>query len=276
MDLKSARHVFITGGASGIGLGLAEAFAARGVGVTIADANREALNRALAENPDKLRRIHFDVRDRKGWAAAKTDAEAALGPVDILVNNAGVGPNGYEFADMDPDSFDLIIAINLTGVFNGVSCFAADMRSRGRGHIVNTSSMAGITSGMRGSGAYAASKFAIVGLSEILRKELEPHGVGVSVFCPGMIATSIMENTMKMGVDFSAEAMMKDIQAGDMQEAMRAIMASAGAPAEAAERVFKGIEENAPFIVTQAADWRPLVEKRLQVLEQTFAQAQKG
>jgi NAD(P)-dependent dehydrogenase (short-subunit alcohol dehydrogenase family) len=158
---------------------------------------------------------------------------------------------------MDPASFDQIIAINLTGVFNGVSAFAADMRSRGRGHIVNTSSMAGISRAMPGTGAYTASKFGVVGLTETLREELAPHGVGVSVLCPGMIGTPLMENTRALGGQIKYEQATLNMNTGFTPDDLAAL-------------VLKGVAENAPHIVSQVEDWWPMVEDRFAVLSKAF------
>jgi NAD(P)-dependent dehydrogenase (short-subunit alcohol dehydrogenase family) len=133
---------------------------------------------------------HFDVRDRDGWRAARRAAEDAFGPVEILVNNAGVMPGQVELADMPVDHFDRLIGIMLVGMFNGIHTFAAGMRDRGVGHVVNTASMAGLVTSPR-MGAYTTAKFAVVGMSEVLRAEMDPHGVGVSVLCPGMVRTNI-------------------------------------------------------------------------------------
>src|SRR3546814_4408078 len=88
---------------------------------------------------------------------------------------------------MEPESFDRILAINLVGIANGVFTFAAAMRERKRGHIVNTSSQAGLTASVPGVGAYAVAKFGVTALSEGLRQEMAPQGVGVTVLCPGYI-----------------------------------------------------------------------------------------
>lgn len=256
MRLDSARHAFVTGGASGIGLGIAEALMAQGICVTIADVSVDALEAALATRRANLRGAYLDVRDRLGWAAAKTEAEKVFGPVDILVNNAGVAPDGRDLADMEPGSFDLIVAINLTGVFNGILTFAADLRSRGRGHIVNTASMAGISSALPAVGAYAATKFAVVGLSETLRRELAPYGVGVSVLCPGFVATGLMENSAKLGVKVQGRSQM--------------ISRSSVMPRDVGAVVLKGIGDNAPYILTHADDWWPRVEARLIEIGQAF------
>ena len=169
MKIAEIRHAFITGGASGIGLGTARGLAERGVAVTIADFNNDALEDVLGEGHAKIRGVLMDVRDRSGWAEAKADAEAAFGPVDLLFNNAGIASVGYELADMDPASFDRIVGVNLFGAFNGISAFAADMRGRRRGHVVCTASIVGLASPKHGVGGnYVASKFGIVGLSEVL------------------------------------------------------------------------------------------------------------
>ena len=144
MKLEFARHAFITGGASGIGLAVAKALANRGLRVTIADVDAEGIKAAVAAQGDMFRGVVLDVRDRAGWAVAKAEAEAAFGPVDILFNNAGIASFGIELADMEPEVFDRLIAVDLTGVFNGISAFAADMRARGAGHIISTSSMSGM------------------------------------------------------------------------------------------------------------------------------------
>jgi NAD(P)-dependent dehydrogenase (short-subunit alcohol dehydrogenase family) len=201
MDIESGHHAFISGGASGIGLGIADAHAGLGVRVTLADIDADALRAVLSTRGNAMRGVHLDVRNRANWQAAKAEAEAAFGPVDILVNNAGIGPNGSEIADMAPESWDRIIAINLTGIANGVFTFGADIRARGKGHIVNTASMAGLTADRATLGAYAAAKFGVMALSETLRAEMAPHGVGVSVLCPGLVNTNLGANTNKLGFE---------------------------------------------------------------------------
>jgi NAD(P)-dependent dehydrogenase (short-subunit alcohol dehydrogenase family) len=262
MDPRTARHALITGGASGMGLAIARALAALGVGVTIVDANDETLAAAVADGT--LRGAVLDVRDRAGWARVKAEAEAALGPVDILINNAGISPSGRELADTDPANFDLIVGVCLTGVFNGVSTFAAGMRERGVGHIVNVSSMAGISAPMPGMGPYTAAKFGVVALSEMLRLEMEPHGVGVSVLCPGQVATSILENTQRLGGEVTW------IQQGSSAAAAASTGPTVTTVEEVAEIVLKAISENAFFILTDPAKWRPRVEKRQTALLDAF------
>jgi NAD(P)-dependent dehydrogenase (short-subunit alcohol dehydrogenase family) len=199
------RVAFVTGGASGIGLAIAKGLLDAGARVALADWDVDELETQAGRLAGPVLPVRLDVTDRPAWTRAKELAERRFGPVDILVNNAGIGPDGRHLADMRPESFDRLVAIKLTGTFNGVHTFSAGMRDRGVGHIVNTASMAGLLA-MPGLGAYTAAKFAVVGLTEVLAQELAPYGVGVSVLCPGLIATRLRETTIASGNDVIASA----------------------------------------------------------------------
>ncbi len=248
MDLSTAKHAFITGGASGIGLGIAEALAARGLKITIADIDADRLAEVLPTKDANWRGQVLDVRDRAAWAQAKAEAEAAFGPVDVLVNNAGIAPNGQTFAGMDPDSFDRIIAINLVGVFNGVSAFAADLAARGRGHIVNTSSQAGLAASIPGVGAYTAAKFGVTGMTENLRNEMAEKGVGVSLLCPGFVVTNLTENTIRIS------GVRREYAPGAMPQ-------TSVTSADVGEMVVQGIADDAPYILTHPGVWASMAER---------------
>ncbi|MBV1916934.1 MAG: SDR family oxidoreductase [Sphingomonadaceae bacterium] len=199
MKLAEAKHAFITGGASGIGLAIANALAEQGLNVTLADIDEEALEKVVATRANQFRGVRLDTRDRDNWKSAKEESEKVFGPVDILINNAGIAPHGKEFADTDPKSFDTLIGVNLLGPANGVLAFAADMRERGKGHIVNTSSAVGLIAMGGGVGVYSMAKFGVTAMSLGLRQDMAPHGVGVSVLCPGIVATNLHKNTVKIG-----------------------------------------------------------------------------
>lgn len=192
------RVTFVTGAASGIGLAIAQALLAEGCKVALADWDLPALEAAVSCLGDGAMAIHLDVTDREGWTNAKDMVEARFGPVSILVNNAGIGPDGLTIDAIEPACFDRIVAIKLTGTYNGVRCFVPTMRRLGSGHIVNTASMAGLIASAK-LGAYTASKFAVVGMSEVMHAELARDGIGVSVLCPGLIATNLGANTEKAG-----------------------------------------------------------------------------
>ena len=253
MQLQAGQHAFITGGASGLGLGIADALAARGLRITIADIQADLIDEVLASRGEGWRGVVLDVRDREGWAVARAEAEAAFGPVDVLVNNAGIAPNGKPFAEMPPESFDQILAINLGGVFNGVHTFALAMRERGRGHIVNTSSMAGLSPSIVGIGAYATAKFGVTALTESLRKELAEHGVGVTLLCPGFVLTGLGSNTAKLG------GLTRAAPAG------AALPPSGVSSEDVGAMVVEAIEGDEPCIVTHAGSW-PEIGRRFDVI----------
>lgn len=253
MDLNSARHAFISGGASGLGLGMADALAARGVPVTIADIDAEAIAEVVKTRGNSFRGVVLDVRNREAWASAKAEAEAALGPVDVLVLNAGISPNGRAFAEMDPESFDRILAINLGGVANGVFAFAADLAARGRGHVVMTSSQAGLVTTIAGVGAYSVAKFGVTALGEQLRTEMAPHGVGVSVLFPGYVQTNLGANTIKIG--------------GEVRQYSAGMPPSEVSPRDVGEMVADAIERDASHIITHK-DVLPGVERRMDAIRE--------
>ena len=191
-DLKG-RTAFITGGARGIGLGIGRAFAHAGVKLAIADIDPDSLAAAKSElaKLTAVETFNLDVRDREAYARVADEAEARLGAVSILCNNAGVAAATrltYEF-------WDWMLGINLNGVINGIQTFLPRMLERGGGgHIVNTASGAGLAA--EGSDLmYTTSKFAVVGMSEALRRELEPKQIGVTVLCPGPVGTNIVGNS---------------------------------------------------------------------------------
>jgi NAD(P)-dependent dehydrogenase (short-subunit alcohol dehydrogenase family) len=263
MDLAQARHAFVTGGASGIGLGVADALTRRGIAVTIADLDAESLSQAVAERGGRMRGQVLNVRDRAAWRAAKTEAERALGPVDILVANAGIGPDGNALADADPAAFDRILAINVGGMFNAIQAFAGDMRAARRGHIVITGSMAGLAAPeIAGLGAYTLSKFAVNALGEVLRREMAEHGVGVSTLCPGMVASNLGRNTARMG------GRTRPLDIGGGKVGPTAAMVAMD-PADVGEITAQGIVENRAYIVTHPHEW-PDIAARWRSLEAAF------
>ena len=261
MRLSEANHALITGGASGIGLGIADALAARGLAVTIVDVDAATLETVVfargAKGDGRFAGYQLDVRDREGWARIKTEAEGRFGPVDVLVNNAGIGPDGAAVADLSYESFDRIIGINLVGVFNGIHTFAAAMRERGQGHIVNTSSVAGLFSSAPGVSAYAMAKFGVTAMSETLRAEMAPHGVGVSVLCPGFVATNIIANTARIsGVE-------TDYDGGDLA-------VNAMDPRAVGELVADAIEADEFYVLTHKDVW-PAIAGRHDAIAAAFA-----
>lgn len=185
------RVVAITGGGRGIGLATARAFAARGARVAIGDIDQDLAQAAAREVGGRGYRL--DVRDRASVADFLAAAARDLGPVDVLVNNAGIMPSG-PFTDEADGLTDAQIDINLRGVIHGCKEALPAMISRGRGHIVNVASMAGVLA-VPGLAVYCATKFAVVGLTATLREEYRDSGVGFSTVMPAKVTTELAAGT---------------------------------------------------------------------------------
>lgn len=193
MKTLTDRVAFITGGASGIGLGMARAFLKEGMRVAIADIRSDSLERAFAAlggDRSRVETVALDVTDREAMRRAADHVERVYGRVHVLCPNAGVGDIGY-LKDTSYDDWDWIMAVTLGGVVNAVTTFLPSMLAGAEpGHIVATASMAGITP-LNHGGVYSVAKTAVVGMMEALRMELRDTSVGVSVLCPGMTRTDI-------------------------------------------------------------------------------------
>jgi NAD(P)-dependent dehydrogenase (short-subunit alcohol dehydrogenase family) len=194
----AGRVAVVTGGASGIGRGLAEAFAARGMKIVLADIESEPLEataRALRGAGAEVQGVRCDVSDYSSVEALRDESLAQFGAVHVLCNNAGVaGSGGAATWEAPAEEWDWVMGVNLMGVVHGVRAFLPAMIEQAApGHVVNTSSMAGL---IHAAGIYGVSKHAVVALSESLWGELRGRGhpIGVSVLCPGWVRTRIMES----------------------------------------------------------------------------------
>jgi NAD(P)-dependent dehydrogenase (short-subunit alcohol dehydrogenase family) len=193
MEDVAGKVAFVTGGASGIGLGIAQAFVGAGMKVVIADVRRDHIDEALSDFAGgEVHAVELDVTDRAAYAQAADEAERVFGTVHVLVNNAGVGVLGpIERAGYD--DWDFALGVLLGGVVNGIQTFLPRLLAHGEGgHIVSTSSMAAIVP-IPNASIYVTAKSAVVGLSESIRGELADKNIGVSVFCPGPVRTNIRE-----------------------------------------------------------------------------------
>ena len=193
MDVLHGRVAVVTGGGSGIGRALAEALAREGARLVVADVE-EAAATGVAEG---IRRhggdaiaVRTDVSDLGQVRALADRAFSHFGSVHVLCNNAGVALQGT-LQDATHKDWQWVLGVNLWGVIHGLEAFLPRMIAQGQpGHIVNTGSMAGLIAS-QGLGIYNASKYAVVGISETLVKDLRPHGIGVSVLCPMGVSTRI-------------------------------------------------------------------------------------
>ncbi|WP_404710321.1 SDR family oxidoreductase [Sphingomonas sp. MMS24-J13] len=197
MGKFTGKTAFITGGASGMGLGMAQSFANAGMRVVMADIRQDALDDAMkmfGTTNLAVGAVQLDVTDRAGWIEAAEKAEAMFGNIHVLVNNAGVGLTGMLDA-MTYKDWDFSLGVNLGGVVNGVTAMLPRIKAHGEGgHVLATSSTAGIAA-VAGAGMYCAAKYAVTGLMETLASELQGTNIGASVFIPGPVNTNLGATT---------------------------------------------------------------------------------
>jgi NAD(P)-dependent dehydrogenase (short-subunit alcohol dehydrogenase family) len=242
----AGKAAFVTGGASGIGLGMVKAFLAEEMRVVVGDFNDAYIEEARADLAGAdVTFCRVDVTDRDSVAAAAERTAAAVGDLHVLCNNAGIAGGGG-VADPTFADWDRAMAVNLGGVVNVTKIFVPMIRAhRSGGHIVNTSSIAGILALPHEGGAYSTAKFAVRGLSESLRLSLAPEGIGVSVLCPGLTRTRIMD-AAPAREDDDAKPM---ASAGD-PDVLFNTMEGAMDPIEVGRAVVRGIRENAAYILS--------------------------
>jgi NAD(P)-dependent dehydrogenase (short-subunit alcohol dehydrogenase family) len=266
MENFQDKVAFITGGASGIGLGMAKAFLAAGMKVAIADIRQEALDKTskLLGGGARVRAIRLDVTDRKDWAKAADEAARAFGKVHVLCSNAGVffmGP-AYEATYQD---WDFCLGVNLGGTVNAVKTMVPRIIGHGEGgHIVITASINGLFTNA-GVGVYTTSKFALTGLGEALRADLSPHRIGVSVLCPGAVASGLFESTPVVRPKALAETAARLVSTGADDPVSARIFAAAMPTDEVGRRVLAGIKRNDLYILTHA-EIRSVLESRANAL----------
>ena len=246
---------FITGGASGVGLGIAKALAKAQANVVIADIQPERLSdaeqqlRAITPN---ILALAVDTTDIESLQRARTEIEATVGPVSVLCNNAGIGGGGKILETAD-DKWRRVTEVNLWGPLNGVKVFLPGMLARGEpGHIVNTASFSGIQ-GHHSQGAYGTSKFAAVGFSEFLRNDLEGTCVSASVLCPHVVDTPIFYPDLKPTETQKIEA---------RRETMPWLKDIAVSADTVGEQVLNGIRNNELYIFRDGSDSRAMLETR--------------
>lgn len=241
--------LFITGGASGAGLGQARVFAEAGCRIVLADLRREALDAAalsFRSSNTEVHPIQLDVTDRAAFARAADEVERVFGrPPDLLFNTAGVNTFG-PLEKSTYEDFDWLLGVNLGGVVNGMQTFVPRMIKAGRGgHIVTTSSVGGFE-GSAVAGIYSAAKAAVINLMEGYRLSLEKYGIGVSVLCPANIRSNIAEATKTRPAHLASTGYLVN---DDTIKSLHRIYSHGMEPVELARHVKRGIEEDQLYII---------------------------
>ncbi|HKE11604.1 MAG TPA: SDR family NAD(P)-dependent oxidoreductase [Myxococcota bacterium] len=266
MDVFRNRVAVITGGASGIGAALARAFAARGAKIVLADIDPEGLRemeRELARAGTPVLSVPTDVAQRASVRALAEATWQRFGAAHIVCNNAGIALLG-EIAKAPHEDWEFTINVDFWGVVHGVEAFVPRLIEQHQGgHVVNTASMAGLV-GMQWLGIYCAAKFAVVGLTEALHRELKPHGIGASVLCPMIVSTKIGENSQRLrpGAEHSRSA----AAAVPPGSAMRGGTVTAES---VAEKVVRGIERQDLYILTHP-EQREILRRRAARIDAVF------
>ena len=270
MENVEGKVAFITGGASGIGLGMAKAFLKAGMKVMITDIREDRMREALegfsqqGQGKD-VRCLKLDVTDREAFALAADETERIFGKVHILCNNAGVGLLG-SIKVTKFDDWDWGLSLLIGGVVNGIQIFLPRLLRHGEGgHILTTSSMGGALP-LPQSPVYSTAKAAVIAMCESLRGELAADNIGVSAFCPGPVATNIREVGLLRPERYKANSGLADME--------RELSKRENSPnwmsiEECGERVLQGIRRNDLFIFTHR-EFREGVEERMQAMLASF------
>lgn len=269
----TGRTAVITGAASGIGAGMARAFADAGLNLGLVDVEEGALTRVCEGLDDAAVQVHAavaDVSDRDAMVAAATELSSALGDVHILCNNAGVGYAGKPLDTVPAQDWDWVVGVNLMGVINGLLAFLPLIQKHGgEGHVVNTASIGGhhVMPGW-GHGVYSTTKYAVVGLSEALLDDLSDSPVGVSVLCPAAVDTAIYDGGRNRPARFGGpfERAKDHPLAGALKDGM--------APVEIGRWVLRAIADDQFWIFTHPHT-RDFIDRRHGRLHDAFAWADR-
>lgn len=260
------RVAVVTGGASGIGLGIAKALAAEGAKLVIADIQADAIQPAcdvLRQEGAEAVGVCCDVSDPASVDALRDEALTTFGAVHVLCNNAGVaGGNPAPIWEQPPDEWDWVMGVNVQGVIHGIQRFVPVMIEQGAGgHVVNTASIAGL---IEGGGIYGVSKHAVVALSEAMHRDLAQRGlpIGVSVLCPGWVNTRIMESERNRPEapretsesDDPLNQLMRDHVAEQIRKGLD--------PLEVGRIVVAAIHEERFYVLTHA--WEDMIRNRME------------
>ena len=263
----SNKIAFITGGAAGIGFGMASAFAARGMKIVIADiapVPLEAARAELAAAGVTVLALQLDVTDRAAVKAAAAKVMATFGAIHLVCANAGVSGHIGPLQEGSDQDWDWVVDVNLRGSINTVQAFLPYLLKNDKdGHIVLTSSISGLRVHRpnRGQGMYNTTKFALVGYAEALALDLENYGIGVSVVCPGVVNTALSHSGENRPAKYGGAFRVRE----DFELAK---MSSQGTdPFQFGRWVARAIERNQLFVITHDTDRAQVEDRHRRILK---------
>lgn len=267
MKNVAGKVAFITGGGSGIGLGIAKVFVNAGMKVVIADLRQDHLDAAMEffkgnGQGGNVHAIRLDVTDRDAMAAAADETEKVFGKIHVLVNNAGVGIEG-PLANATYADWDFGIGVNLGGVINGIQAFLPRIRAHGEGgHVVNTASLAALVTMPAFMVMYVASKAAVLALSEALSTELPRENIGVTVLMPGPVKSNIHELGKNRPAQFRQDSGFAEAERDLGQRQVSDMWME---PEEVGEMILDAVLNDKLYVITHG-EWRPAAEARFNAL----------
>lgn len=257
----------ITGAASGIGLGMARAFAEKGMKLALLDIDANKLEKAretFRQTGVAVRTYPLDITDRDAVCAAVEDAARELGGINVVCANAGVSGIMAPLEKLEPADWDWVIDVNVKGAVYAVqACIPHLLKHPGNAHIVITSSISGLRvyEPSRGQGMYNTSKFALVGFGEALKVDLGPHGVGVSILCPSVVKTDISHSARLRPEKYGGAI----DTSGDHDLAKAA--AAGTDPLQFGRWVVRGIELDRLYVITHPVDRDRVAARHEHIME---------
>ncbi|MCV0395564.1 MAG: SDR family NAD(P)-dependent oxidoreductase [Rhizobiaceae bacterium] len=266
MKIERGTAAYISGGGSGIGRGMALAFARRGVRVGVADireADAAATVDIIRQNGGEAIAIGADVSDRASVEAAADAIESAFGPASIICNNAGIAMHGVPIHEISPDDWDWAIGVNIYGVIHGLQVFVPRLLDGGRpGHVVNTASIGGFQVNPNFlTAAYSMTKYAVVALSEGLRNEMEGRPIGVSVLAPAAVDTGIHLSERARPDRFGGATVRPQ------NHFMGDLIKDGADPATIGERVARAVEDDEFYVFTHPETRYWLERRHAEILD---------
>ena len=265
-DVKG-KTAFITGGASGIGLGIAKAFYNAGSNLVLADIRDDHLKSAeeFFNDPDRVLCLKLDVTDREAYAAAAKDSEQKFGKIHMLFNNAGMGVGG-PLSKLGFDDWDWGLGVMIGGVINGIQIVLPYIRKHGEGgHIINTASKAALVP-VTAFSIYGTAKSAVVGLSESIRGELAPDNIGVSAFCPGPVQSNIAQTGRIRPDQYKKDSGLLETEGALADRPVSELWMS---QEECGDRVLKGVQNNDLYILTHP-EFKKGTEEKFNAILKSF------